>query len=299
MAIGWATGLSLAGKGLGFLGQRKQQKANDRAMEEAQAAQSQYDAEVAAWEQQQRDAQHAHAAAAHARAMAQFNREREAELNVLKNQGATDAELAKHDQAMREMFMAEADAFSAQNYRSGVEDNQAAALAQGEEALGEYREGREGPNMEGRSQAFREAAEAAMAGADEGADARNAGMARLTGRTRGRQGEEVAARNLGTKGAAGSREAQYIQKMGDMRGNRLGYVAPMAPIGPGPKVDYSTRPQEPEMEIQTSSSGNKLSGLGQAIGSVGSWMGGGHMGPSGWTSNSSAAKGWMDKWMGR
>jgi len=293
MAIGLATGLSLGGKVLGFFGQKKQQKANDRAMEEAQAAQSQYDAEVAAWEQQQRDAQHAHAAAAHARAMEQFNKERAAELNVLKNQGATDAELAQHDSAMREMFMAEAEAFNFANYRGGVKENQAQAREQGSEALAEYREGREAPNTEGKSEAFQKAAAAAIRGADHGANVKNKDMAKLTGRTRGRQGEEVAARNLGTQGAAGSREAQYIQKMGDMRGRRLGYVAPMAPTGPGPKIDYSTRPEEPEMEIQTSSSGNALAGLGQAMGSAGSWLGGGHMGPDGWTSNASAAKGWL------
>jgi len=289
MAIGWATGLSLAGKGLGFLGQRKQQKANDRAYEEAQAAQNKYNDELEAWENAERQR-------AHGAAMAAYNAQRAAEMRVLMDQGATQQQLADHDKKMRDEFMAEADAFGIENYNAGVAENTSAAQAEGQAALDEARETREGPNTEGKSTAFKEAAAAAMAKADARGDARNESMGKLTGRTRVRQGEETAARNMGTMGAAGAREAQHLQEMAAMRQRRLGYVAPQAPTGP---ADTSTRPKEPEMEIQTSSSGNKLAGLGQAIGSVGSWMGGGHMGSNGkWTSNSSAAKGWMGKIFG-
>ena len=284
LAIGLATGLSLAGKGLGFLGQKKQQKANDRAYEEAQAAQNKYNDELEAWENAERQR-------AHGAAVAHYNEQRAAEMRVLMDKGATSQQLADHDKKMRDEFMAEADAFGIENYNSGVAENTSAAQAEGQEALDDARATREGPNTEGRSTAFKEAADAAMAKADARGDSRNESMGKLTGRTRVRQGEEVASRNMGTMGAAGARESQHLQKMGDMRRDRLGYVAPQAPVGP---PDLSTRPKEPEMEIETSSSGNKLSGLGQAVGSVGSWMGGGHMGANGtWTSNSSAAKGWM------
>ncbi len=281
MAIGWALGAKLLGGGMKAMGAKKQQKANDRAMDEARAAESKYNDEVTAWEQQQADAQHAHAQAAHAAAMAQYNKQREAELNVLKNQGATQEELFEHDKGMRDQMMAEAQNFNVENYGAGVAENQEAAQAEGQQALDAARETREGPNMEGRSTAFREAATKAMAGADAAGDTRNAGMSKLTGRTRDRGGEVSSERRMGVNAASGNQVKDHIGKMGDMRGNRLGYVKPQAPTGPGPRVDLSTRPQEPEMEIQTSSSGNKLSALGSAVGAAGGWLGGTSPGANG------------------
>ena len=113
-------------------------------------------------------------------------------------------------------------------------------------------------------------AEAAMAGADTGGDTRNAGMSKLTGRTRERGGEAEASRRMGTKAAAGNLQKDHLGKMSDMRQRRLGYVAPQAPSGPGGGDDG--RPQEPEMEIQTSGTGNKISALGSAIGAAGGWL---------------------------
>jgi len=264
MAIGWSLAAKLAGAGLKAYGARKQQKASDRAMSEAQAAQDQYNSEMSAWQQQQ-------ANAAHGRAMAAYNERRARELALLKDQGASQEELFQHDKAMRDEQMAEAQNFDYANYQEGVAENQGAAQAEGQGALDDARATREGPNTEGRSTAFKEAAAAAMAGADTAGDTRNAGMSKLTGRTRERGGETSASRRMGTKAAAGNLEKDHLGKMADMRQKRLAYNPPSAPSGPR---DLSGMPQEPEMEIQTSSSGNKLSALGSAVGAAGGWLGG-------------------------
>jgi len=264
MSIGLSLAANLAGGALKAYGGKKQAKANDRAMSEAQAAQDQYNSEMDAWNQGQ-------ANAAHGAAMAAYNERRARELALLKDQGASQEELFQHDKAMRDEQMAEAQNFDYGNYQEGVAENQGAAQAEGQGALDESRATREGPNMEGRSTAFREAATAAMARADAAGDTRNAGMSKLTGRTRERGGETSASRRMGTKAAAGNLEKEHLGKMADMRQRRLGYTPERAPSGP---ADLSGRPQEPEMEIQTSSSGNKLSALGSAVGAAGGWLGG-------------------------
>ncbi len=282
---GWALAAKLAGGALKMYGAQKQAKNQERAMAEAQAAQDQYNSEMDAWNQ-------GNANAAHASAMAAYEARRARELALLQDQGATQDQLMAHDKQMRDDMIAEAQGFNLENYQAGVAANTEAAQTQGQQALDAARATREGPNTEGRSTAFKEAAAQAMAAADAGGDKHLRGMTKLTGRTRTRDGESAASRNMMTNAAAGGLEKDHLEKMGELRQRRLGYVKPEAPSGP---ADHSGRPEEPEMEINTSGSGNKLSALGSAIGAAGGWLGGYSGSPNAYTSNVDVAKGWLGK----
>ena len=79
--------------GLGALGNYKQEKANNAAMDEANSAMDKYNMDMQAYN----DAQ---AQAAHGSAMAAWQAQRDRELAMLKDQGATMDELYAHDQQL-------------------------------------------------------------------------------------------------------------------------------------------------------------------------------------------------------
>lgn len=256
-ASGWGFGANLLGMGLNAFGQHKQEKANNAAMDEANAAMDKYNMDMQAYN----DAQ---AQAAHGAAMAEWQAQRDRELAMLKDQGATMDELYAHDQQMGEDFMAQVAAFGPEQAQEAIDANTAEANEE-QTAVLEQAQAEQGEVTSG-SSSFQEAANRAMEGANENANANSGRMAGLTGVTRMRDGEDKAGMQMGVIGSSGERAKDYIQKMGDLRQRRLGYAPPRAPSGP---ADTSGMPQEPDMEINVDNKGNWASALGSILSSGG------------------------------
>jgi len=256
-AAKWGLGANLGGMVLGGIGSYIQNKNSEKALEEAQAVQAQYESDLAAY-------QDAKARAAHGAAMARFNAQRAAELAVLRDQGATADELAQHDYDLGRQFIEAIEVFGPEAYNAAVEENQEAAQEEGEEALAEARAERpEQATRSGSSATFKEAAANAMARADAGSDKYLSGMTKLTGRTRTRPKEEAAIRNVGLLGDTGARARAHIENMAGLRQRRLGYIPPTPPSGPSSNEGM---PVEPDVEIPVSNSGNWLTAIGSLLG---------------------------------
>lgn len=252
----WGLGANLIGQGLGFAGQYLQGKANEKTMAEAQAAEDQYNMAVQAWQDEQ-------ARAAHGRAMAEWEAARARELAILKDQGATQDELYAHDQDLARQFMEQVARFGPEEAQAQIDENTAAAIAEQGEAIEGARAER--PEVAAHmSDAFQKAAADAMAKQDAVADNYSTGLAGLTGVTRLRPKENLAAMTIGTIGNKGDRIRDYIEKMGQLRQRRLGYNPPSPPSGPGSDAG---RPVEPDMEFTTPNTGNWVSAIGSLLSS--------------------------------
>ena len=256
----WGFGANLVGMGLGALGNYKQEKANNAAMEEAQGAMDQYNMDMGAYN----DAQ---AQASHGAAMAAWQAQQDRELAMLRDQGATMDQLYGQDQQMGQDFMEQVQAFGPEAFQASIDSNTEAANQEQNEVLEQAVED-QGEVTAG-SSSFQEAAANAMAGANAGAQENSEGLAGLTGVTRMHQGEDMAGMNMGIIGSDGEKVKDYITKMGEFRQRRLGYAPPQAPSGPR---DTSGMPQEPDMEIETNNTGNWVSALGSMLSSgAGMW----------------------------
>ncbi len=84
----WGFGANLLGMGLNAFGQHRQEKANNQAMEDAQAAMDQYNMDMDAYN-------NAQAQAAHGAAMAEWQAQRDRELAMLKD--ALPMQVNKYD----------------------------------------------------------------------------------------------------------------------------------------------------------------------------------------------------------
>ncbi len=251
----WGFGANLLGMGLNAFGQHRQEKANNQAMEDAQAAMDQYNMDMDAYN-------NAQAQAAHGSAMAAWQAQRDRELAMLKDQGATMDQLYAQDQQMGQDFMEQVQAFGPEAFQESIASNTEAANEEQNEVLEQAVED-QGEATAG-SSSFQEAAANAMAEANAGAQEHSEGLAGLTGVTRIHQGEDMAGMNMGIIGSDGERVKDYITKMGELRQRRLGYAPPQAPSGPR---DTSGMPQEPDMEIETNNTGNWMSALGGMLSS--------------------------------
>ena len=100
-----STWLQLAGLGLGAFGNYKNVRAEEKAMEQAQALEDDYKDRLQAWQDSKTGAGNARAMEAWRRQMDYWQRQRDAELAVLEDKGATDAELAQHESQMAQDFM--------------------------------------------------------------------------------------------------------------------------------------------------------------------------------------------------
>lgn len=274
-----STWLQLAGLGLGAFGNYKNVRAEEKAMEQAKALEDDYKDRLQAWQDAQTGSGNARAMEAWRRQMDYWQRQRDAELAVLEDKGATDAELAQHESQLAQDFMKNMEAFNPDQLAQGIQDNTDYRQDLQDQALGNYREARDAEtdfSTGGMSQQYQDAMAQGMADADESGTEYAGNVASLNAYGDERQGEQSALRDISlNQGYAGERAKALIEKLAALRQDGKGYVVAPAPMMPdtGGGGGSEGRPEEPDQTIEVDNKWGWLSTLGSLAGSVGSILG--------------------------
>lgn len=294
--MGWSTALQLGGLALGALGNYKNAQAEYKAQQQAQALQDQYKNDLQAWQDAQAGAGNARAMLEYQRQLDYWNRQREAELAVLKDKGATDAQLAAHEQKLAADFMENMKAFDPEALAAGIEENRVARQELQNEALDSYKATRDAGmdlSNSGFSQDYQDAMAEGMAEADATGSEYAEGMADLSSYGDAREGEQSALRDISLEqGYAGERAKALIEKLAKLRQDGLGYVVAPEPLPPAGGGGASGRPVEPSAEIKVPSKWGWVGALGSVLGSVGSIFGAAKPKYSGSTSSGVSGQTW-------